>query len=348
MKKLFSLVTIFFLMAFAGSLWAYGTPNGTMLTNSKTIVGQPDPATCTNAGELTAMFSNAAGIGYFGIPGAYVVTKVTQGHDQSPILPMTSDDQTGVAGGYVMFTGYVTNWGNASQDMGVYITNSTWTSEPGWTNAQVVGLNGVWINSNFRVMPTGTMIPVGNPLRIDIKVKIPATMPDGATNRFWCWFFDGGPTVTFPGDQWPGPGAILPSTVDTNTDMSVTNGPQRDFQGVSFIVRVNALPQILLSKTVSAGDILPYEELIYTVRYTNSGSVAALGVQIQDVLDGTRFTTPYNLEINHNGGGWLAAGVDGTAGVNGDGTKVFAQFTPNAGTVPSSQAGYVRFTVRVR
>jgi len=359
MKKLFSLIAIFFLLATAGGLWARGTANGTMLTNAK-ISGVLDPAIYTNSGELSASFSNAAHVIYFGnVATAPVTTKVTQGLDMSPVVVTTPFDISGPAGGSVVFTFYATNWGNGTQSMGAYITNMSqnggsgvYTHSAGWTNSYAVALNNIWRASNFNFSAIGTNTPVGNNVRIDIRVRIPASMPNGATNQFYAWAFDWDGSY-FPGDRWPGVGAILPSTVDTNTNRSIfPNGPQRDFQLQTFIVRAQALPVISLTKWVSTNRVKPYETLTYTIKYTNSGSVAALGLRIQDVLDASRFSQPTNMQINHNNGGWsafLTAAKDGDnadSGVNGN--KAGVAFTPNGGTIPVGTSGLVKFTVKVK
>lgn len=349
MKKLFSLVLVLAVVACAGSLLARGTTNNTLIFNAITG-GSPNPLTATNAGELSASFSNASGVKSTAqVLTTMIQTKVTQGFDMSVALYTTPQDLPGAAGGFVTFTAFVTNWGNGSQMMGAMATNKDPGGgdpnphfTPGWTNAYSIALDNVWQSpSNANNIMAFKSVPVGGVLRVDFRTRIPAGIPYGSTNQMFGIIFSYN-NVPFPGDSWPGAGAIAPSTVDTN----MSGSPQRDIQIAFLVARAPDLAVIQLSKTVSTNLIRPYETITYTIKYTNVGSDPTINLKIGDWLSGTYFQTPTTLEINHDNGGWVAAGADGTAGSLGN--RVFVSFTPNAGVVAEGKGGRVRFTVRVK
>ncbi len=335
-KALFSMMMAVIMMTASGSLWAYGTAADSLVTNANTVGQSPDLRIATNAGQLSANFENVSGVTNFAsVQGAAAVTKVTNGYDLSRILMTTASNQTGSAGSSVIFTVYVTNWGNCVSPIGMMATNLM--SSGSWpTNTYVVLINDVMKKSNVKT-PRGDTndIASGNFVKLQLRVDIPISMVDGSSNVFK---FMVGNYLTMNGlggDNWPGPFAIAPATTDTNAW-----GGSRDGQEIRCVVHVSG-PVLRISKTVDKLVIKPFEVLTYTISYTNAGTANALNVTVQDMIP-SYTTNIQNPEIELNGGGFVAAGVDAVI------TPKSIRFTPNGGGVASGEFGRLRFTVIVK
>lgn len=314
-------------------LYARGTMNGSWISNAK-VGGSPDVRLATNAGQLSANFVNASGVTNFAsLMGGVVTTKVTQGFDMSVMLLTTSATQPASAGGVAHFTMFVTNWGNSSAILWGGLTNRGSTS--GWSNQKyVVQINGVTRSTNNSSgQPGSTNIrSSGSSFQVDIFVYVPTWMPDNGTNAFE--FRVGNQSLPTPGlgDNWPGPLAIFPSTTDTNS-----TGGSRDWQGHYCLVRVSG-PILKLSKTVNLSFLKPYEQMIYTVFYTNAGTAIAQNVVVQDVMP-TYTTNLTNTRIWTNGS---------TLTNNITPTKMGKRALFNIGNVSSGQWGRIFFAVQVK
>jgi len=344
-KFLFFSVIMFAFAVMMGSLFAYGTASGTVISNAKTFGQSPDPIVSTNSGDLSAEFNNGFGTTNFGqvINSSPVQTTVTPGYDISQ-LPGTTvvDPAYGSAGSYVDFPAIITNFGNLSDDITVTVQNLT--SGPTWTVlSYAIYTNGVLAagpNNNPSFVYQD--LAPGNVLSIVARVYIDPNAADGETNRIQLFVHNG--AALPPGDNWPGPLAISPSVQDTGAT-------QRDYQtaGDGLLVIVQG-PIIRLSKNVDLNNARPYEQLLYTISYTNAGSAGAQNLLIQDVLP-SEVQFDGSFAISTNGGAFnpLTQAQDADDGeVVNINSKQYVRVRPNGGTVGSGQYGVIRFRVRIK
>jgi len=272
MKKIIAWVCAA-LLATAAGLSAHGVDAGTVLVNNTLTNTNANFASATNAGNLSAAYSNSAGVVYNAfIKAPSARTIVTNGFDLSPVIIRAPGTNYASAGMNVYFTNWTTNWGNASQNIRYRLQKLA--ASAAWTNTYAISLNGSWVSSNAETV-NNSFAGLAEGLFISsiIRVTVPVSMSDGSSNRFMLIVDDSAP---FPGDQWPGKGAILPATQDTNN--------RRDYQTNYFLVKVaGPILDITKSVDITAG-IRPFQVLTYTITVTNRGSATAFKVDVRDVL----------------------------------------------------------------
>ncbi len=270
-KVLLTLTLITLVAVF--SVYGRGVQQGTIITNAKP--GNLDN-TADLPGEVVANFTNSGGSTNYARATNITVSTVAAAYDLSVIN--TPSDQTNGPGSYVEYDYYITNWANLSAPVVVRVSSNnaspTWgaSSYEIWTNmgsgwGLLAGPSASPSNTTASIAPDGDFI-------IRVRVNIPATAADGATNEFFIEIWDQAWTGA-AGDQWPGAGAIAPATPDL--------ADARDYQS-DYVVTYCAGPVIQLSKTVDITSAKPYEVLTYTIHYTNSGSGNAYNVTVDDVL----------------------------------------------------------------
>jgi len=278
MSKFFKLTTLMFLILITPVfLLGYGVQQGTTITNARDLDGNN---TADNPGEVVATYSNGATALYAKATNITICT-VAAGYDLSVIN--NPDNGTNAPGTYVEYTYFITNRANTSAQMIVRISSNNSTLNWGaasyelWTNFG--GGFGLLSGPASFLSNQLISVPADSGFQLRVRVNIPSTAGDGATNEFlfeiWDPAGDGTPGV---GDAWPTSLAIAPATPD------IANA--RDYQS-DYVTTVVAGPVIQLVKSIDITSAKPYEVLTYTIHYTNAGSGNAIGVVIDDVLDTT-------------------------------------------------------------
>jgi uncharacterized repeat protein (TIGR01451 family) len=323
------------LLMVATGVQARGVSTGTVLTNANSINQTNNFFTSTNAGNLSATYSNASGQRkYAFVNGPSALVTVTNAHDLSPWHAVSSHTQQVTAGSVVTFSNAITNWGNMSDDIRIVISNRA--ASAGWIAADTFQI-GTNTGSSFNVMAN---LNPDVAYSLGFSVKVPSSMPAGSTNRFYMRLVNSA-GESGAGDSWPGPGAIAPAT----TDMGAV---QRDNQVIEFLIVVKG-PFLRLSKFVDFTATRPYQELTYTIFVTNRGNAPAKGVVVQDVIPDNSTNVANTLEWASNsaayspmidvGGGDQAevVNISGRPAVRG----TWSDLAPGA-------YGSLRFRVRVK
>jgi uncharacterized repeat protein (TIGR01451 family) len=236
----------------------------------------------------------------------------------------------------VYFTNWVTNWGNFTGPVRVRLLKQSATGT--WTNAYALLLNGTWVSSNAEsANNTLAGVPENGPVSAVIRVTVPLTMADRSSNRFFMVLDDG---AVFPGDQWPGKGALSPAVQDTNN--------RRDYQTNWFVVKVaGPVLDIMKSADITAG-IRPYQILTYTIIVTNRGSADAYKVSLRDILPANVTNVIGTVRIWTNSTAMSNAGPF-TENLDVDPLTVNGQMvTFGIGTVRPGKASKLKIDVRVR
>lgn len=325
MRYLIILISV--LIFSSSGLFAYGTLSGTILTNLHQT-GQVNYFTATNAGDLSAFFTNSAGVTNKGnVNGPNATTTVNPGFDLSMLRFTNGRTNNGAAANtYLSYGGYITNHGNQSESLSFTISN--FISTPAWiTNIYTLYTNGiVAAGPSNTIHFTKAGVPPNNILRYAVRLWTPAWIGNGASNEIYFHVNDGAPAL---GDSWPNSAAILPATSDAAN--------LRDNQTNFLMARVQG-PVLHLSKTVDVANARPFELITYTIVYTNVGSANALGLKIRDTIPNNT-TNASNLLVSTNGSASIAGGA-----VVGKQVR----FTNFAGVVGPGKYGALQFTVRVK
>lgn len=287
--------------------------------------------TATNAGDLSAFFTNSSGVTNSGtVTGPSALTVVNSGYDLS-MLRFTNSSGSGrtnnsaAANTFLFFNGFVTNHGNVSDSL--VFTVSNWISTPNWvTNIYTLYTNGILaLGPSNTIRFTKAGVPPNNVVTYSVRLWTPSWIGNGASNMIFFRIHDSAPAL---GDTWPNAAAIYPATPDA--------GNLRDNQTNYLMARVQG-PVLHLSKIANVINVRPFELITYTIFYTNVGSANALGLKIRDTIPNNT-TNASNLQVSTNGSVYFASG-----------TVVGRQvrFT-NSGPVGPTKYGALQFTVRVK
>jgi len=350
MRKYLSIIAVVLVMVFTSGLYAHGTGAGSIISNA-TASGSQSTNT-TGLGVLSGACTNSSGAIFsaFITNTTAVTTHVDPGYDLSVPLQITSDTQFASAGSYVDFELYVTNWGNIADNIRLTVTNKGDSFGAAFTYDIYTNTIGAALVSGANVVGTYSGLPVDSELHLWVRVNIPGVAPNNSTNRIQMTIAD---TVGAAGDAWPGVNAIPPATSDV--------GNARDsFLTTAWYVVV-AGPVIQLSKSVDVSAARPYEDLTYTITFTNAGSATAQNLIIQDVLPNHSLLVVDSAEGNGNFNG---AGASGLASVSyfSNGTTWVGSGSDSASSISNLSAvrwtivsnvdagdyGTVQFTVRVK
>ena len=267
----------------APSVYSYGTAEGTTITNAQDqgTAGDPDVA-----GDSILKYANPLDVTNYATSGNITTSTVAAGYDMS-IIPTLSDN-SGYASANVDYSYSITNRGNISDNIKIVVVESnssgtfTGTIYSILTNGETVA--GPLAN------PTWTTPSLAADASIDytIRVTIPATAVDGNWNVYGTTNLDQNGAGT--GDSWPGTLAIAPATSDTAN--------ARDTQN-DFVKTTLEGPVLILTKSVDITQVKPYEVLLYSSTYSNSGSTLATNVFLVDYIpQNVRYVT--NSAENNN------------------------------------------------
>lgn len=341
MRKYLSIIAVVLVMVFASGLYAHGTGAGSVISNA-TASGQQSTNT-TGLGVLSGACTNSSGsiFSAFITNTTAVTTHVNPGYDLSPKLQISANTQNASSGSYVDFELYVTNWGNIADDIRITVTNK------GDSFGAVFNYD-IYTNSNTdpalvsgaNVVGTYTGLAVDSDLHLWVRVNIPAGAPNNSTNRIQATIEN---TAGAVGDSWPGGKAIPPATDD-----SLNN---RDFISTTAWYVVVAGPVIRLSKSVDVSAARPYEDLTYTISFTNAGSATAQNLIIQDVLPNHSLLIVDSAESGlatvsyfSNGTTWVGSTSDNASSISNL-SRVRWTIVSN---VDAGDYGTVSFQVRVK
>lgn len=323
------------MVGLAVPLWGRGLPSGDRLTNANRVDRTNNPLSATNSGDLSASYSNMGGPRLNAwIAGPTVVVRVTNGHDLSVWHATVAHTQHAAPGGVAVFSNSVTNLGNLSDILRIRVQPLGVSA--GWLAADTYDVNGTQ-GSNIDAVSPPLAPDVAYALRL--RVKVPASTADGATNRFRMILNNSVGTASGVGDGWPGNTAPWPDP-----------GNLRDHQVLEFLVRVSA-PVLRLSKTVDHTATRPFQELTYTIFVSNVGSGTARGVLVQDIIPENTTNVVGTIEWASNSTTYIpktdAPGDADQAGIHhlgGGRTAVRGRWSE----LPPGTYGSLRFRVRVR
>ncbi len=346
MKKCGALM-MWFLILFLSitlNLSAWGVHQGVIITNAK--IGNGNNV-ADIPGEVVANYTNTAGKTNYARATNITISTVAAGYDLSVIN--NPANQTNGPGSYVEYTYIITNRANLSAQMVVKVSSNAASPDWGassyelWTN-----YNGSWglLATGANISNQTLPIPPDNEFQLRVRVNIPTTAADGATNMFFFEIWDPASTgVAGTGDAWPGTGAIAPATPDTAN--------ARDYQS-DYVLTVCAGPVIQLSKTVDLTSAKPFEVLSYTIHYTNIGSGPAYNVTVDDVIytnyvrivadsaETNNSTTHNPTNFYFDGATWQPATFD-----NGNENAVQRVRWQLRSPVQPAEGGYLRFKVKI-
>lgn len=274
--KIFSvLILVLGLALLPQAALARGTAAGTVITNAK--VGNANNA-ADLPGEVVGSFTNAGGYTNFSRATNLASVTVTAGYDLNVIDNINGS--AGSPGGTVSYNYYLTNRGNISALVTVRISSNVIHPQWGlcqyeiWTNygAGLGRLSGPanWISNQLKALAADAGAVV------QVRVLVPGAAQDSSSNRYFLEVWDpAGFAGAGTGDAWPGANAILPATSDAAN--------ARDYQS-DYARTVVTGPVIALTKAVDITTRRPYEDIMYTIRYTNTGSGPAYNVTVDDVI----------------------------------------------------------------
>ena len=292
MRKYLAITAVVLVAVFGVTgLYAHGTSSGSVVSNA-VLTGSQDTNTATGYGALSGAFTNASGSIFFGqiMNATAVTTHVDPGYDLSPLTYLqTHYTQNGFAGGTVSFPFRITNWGNTADDIVIKVTNRGDNfGGAGASYTIYTQTSGQTLTSGANVAGTYPVLGADSVLDFWVEVSIPAVAANNSTNRIFLSVED---TAGSTGDSWPGANAIAPATSDGVN--------ARDFQSTSALFVVVSGPVIQLSKSVDVSSARPYEDLTYTISFTNAGSAAAQNLVIQDVIPNHAMIVPNSAEVSN-------------------------------------------------
>jgi len=341
------LTVLLMLVVVPALVMGYGTKRGTVITNARPESGDKK---ATLPGEVGGPYTNSAGHTNYAFATNITTSTVAAGFDLSVINNPTNG--TNSAGAYVEYTYTITNRANLSTNVTVVILSNIASSGWGissyelWTNFG--GGFGLWIGPANYISNRTKSIPADNQFQLRVRVNIPASAQDGASNQFLFRIWDpAGNGTAGVGDQWPGANAIPPATPD------LANA--RDYQS-DYVATFCRGPLILLSKSVDLTSAKPYEDLTYSIYFTNKGSARAYNLIVDDVLytnyvriiadsAETNNTVPGTVTVTnyyYNGTTWQPATWD-----NGNENSVVRVRWQLRGSIDPNAAGTLRFKVRI-
>ena len=353
MRKYLAIIAVVLVAVFGiTGLYAHGTSSGSVVSNA-VLSGSQDTNAATGYGALSGAFTNDSGSIFFAeiTNTTAVTTHVDPGYDMSPLAYSNSSyTQNGSAGGTVTFPFIITNWGNTADNIVIKVTNRG--DSFGGTGAFYTIYTQVSTQTfatGHNVSGTYPALAADSVLNFWVQVSIPSGAANNSTNRIFLSVED---TAGSTGDGWPGLNAIAPATSDAaNT---------RDFQSTTALYVIVSGPVIKLSKSVDVSSARPYEDLTYTIHFTNTGSATAQKLVIQDVIPnhallvvdsaeaagtfhGHAESAAYSVTYLSNAS-WVGSGSDNATSISNI-SRIKWTVSSN---IPQNVGGSVTFQVRIK